>query len=956
MFLAWRSPKNPQWLPPAKKRYRRNINVAECYDINIIGLIISECPFGNRTFEIEEKWSPDLGPPFGVMHCIRCSCVALRRFACVDIKDECPKPTCTEPVLPPGKCCKTCPGSVYTDLEDDIALSKSEMEISSHRTEKYIALLTGNSMNPKVPSRGSARGFFKFLKRDLHFSIYTNSIEKVTSIRFTDQEANIVKEYDVKQNSSAKICGIWHKLPRMYRRLLQKQRLSVQVTTADYKDGIASGRLIKRYHNGSGYARYIFYTKHFTFLSRIFCHLDFFEVLFESVLSPDTTFNTLSVGAGGLAAVKLEGSSAIISITFDGMFKKTDTKNPSSMTVFIEKVNGKDNSRVVIADTKKEVIIDKPSLGKHSISIALKFSAQELKQMARGKLALGLISNFGNKISGRIIPKQTCDVFQAVISGDGSNNGRKSKTGAAGFALLELEDSGTIRYSIKIESLSSTLVELKIKYPGKKRRRVKEVEDALATYMDGWANGTYTKTTVTDIEKLMNGEFFVNVGSENFPSEIQGKIRRSLRTQPQLQGNMVLLTGNKTSAAGVAWVYVDDECRLGYDVYSSGLSLKKSRHHHNDKNLAEERHILELFDVPKNREFKNKRIALHKFNGVHVNSIKKKINRVTLFGIHQGITYLKIVSKYYTSRKKDQEKPEPDLVMELKGNINSVRVPKHCLPNGNLMDQKFMNMHGYDTQAEQESNYINTDRDTHCIYRKKTYADGAQWKAIHRPCQICFCQKGEVKCQHYKCPPLDCIKQITLASDCCPICEEDLHLIKGPDSKIRGCTLPGENTFHIIGTKWYPFLPPKGFSKCVVCECNATTLKAKCTPKPCPTLYCPKNTAYREKPDSCCKKCPGKDGLANHNDSKVTETAADGAFNKEKGEISKASDRNEILSNGGCTMRTKIHKHGDLWNPIVASGGKVKEVCCYCKNGKLDCFRRNCSSNIAKNIKKMCAG
>ncbi|KAG1666662.1 Chordin [Nymphon striatum] len=839
MFLAWRSPKNPQWLPPAKKRYRRNINVAECYDINIIGLIISECPFGNRTFEIEEKWSPDLGPPFGVMHCIRCSCVALRRFACVDIKDECPKPTCTEPVLPPGKCCKTCPGSVYTDLEDDIALSKSEMEISSHRTEKYIALLTGNSMNPKVPSRGSARGFFKFLKRDLHFSIYTNSIEKVTSIRFTDQEANIVKEYDVKQNSSAKICGIWHKLPRMYRRLLQKQRLSVQVTTADYKDGIASGRLIKRYHNGSGYARYIFYTKHFTFLSRIFCHLDFFEVLFESVLSPDTTFNTLSVGAGGLAAVKLEGSSAIISITFDGMFKKT----------------GKSDLKYIFS-----AIHEFPSQlsGKHSISIALKFSAQELKQMARGKLALGLISNFGNKISGRIIPKQTCDVFQAVISGDGSNNGRKSKTGAAGFALLELEDSGTIRYSIKIESLSSTLVELKIKYPGKKRRRVKEVEDALATYMDGWANGTYTKTTVTDIEKLMNGEFFVNVGSENFPSEIQGKIRRSLRTQPQLQGNMVLLTGNKTSAAGVAWVYVDDECRLGYDVYSSGLSLKKSRHHHNDKNLAEERHILELFDVPKNREFKNKRIALHKFNGVHVNSIKKKINRVTLFGIHQGITYLKIVSKYYTSRKKDQEKPEPDLVMELKGNINSVRVPKHCLPNGNLMDQKFMNMHGYDTQAEQESNYINTDRDTHCIYRKKTYADGAQWKAIHRPCQICFCQKGEVKCQHYKCPPLDCIKQITLASDCCPICEEDLHLIKGPDSKIRGCTLPGENTFHIIGTKWYPFLPPKGFSKCVVCECNATTLKAKCTPKPCPTLYCPKNTAYREKPDSCCKKCPAQ--------------------------------------------------------------------------------------------------
>lgn len=32
------------------------------------------------------------------------------RVQCKNIKNECPKPTCDEPVLLPGRCCKTCPG------------------------------------------------------------------------------------------------------------------------------------------------------------------------------------------------------------------------------------------------------------------------------------------------------------------------------------------------------------------------------------------------------------------------------------------------------------------------------------------------------------------------------------------------------------------------------------------------------------------------------------------------------------------------------------------------------------------------------------------------------------------------------------------------------------------------------------------------------------------------------
>lgn len=36
------------------------------------------------------------------------------RVQCRNIKNECPKPTCDEPILLPGKCCKTCPGDSHS--------------------------------------------------------------------------------------------------------------------------------------------------------------------------------------------------------------------------------------------------------------------------------------------------------------------------------------------------------------------------------------------------------------------------------------------------------------------------------------------------------------------------------------------------------------------------------------------------------------------------------------------------------------------------------------------------------------------------------------------------------------------------------------------------------------------------------------------------------------------------
>ena len=36
---------------------------------------VSECRFGGESYELEQTWNPDLGPPFGIMYCVHCECV-----------------------------------------------------------------------------------------------------------------------------------------------------------------------------------------------------------------------------------------------------------------------------------------------------------------------------------------------------------------------------------------------------------------------------------------------------------------------------------------------------------------------------------------------------------------------------------------------------------------------------------------------------------------------------------------------------------------------------------------------------------------------------------------------------------------------------------------------------------------------------------------------------------------
>lgn len=48
-----------------------------CQDKHFLTLnfFVAECQFGKQAKELGSTWFADLGPPFGVMYCIKCECI-----------------------------------------------------------------------------------------------------------------------------------------------------------------------------------------------------------------------------------------------------------------------------------------------------------------------------------------------------------------------------------------------------------------------------------------------------------------------------------------------------------------------------------------------------------------------------------------------------------------------------------------------------------------------------------------------------------------------------------------------------------------------------------------------------------------------------------------------------------------------------------------------------------------
>jgi hypothetical protein len=88
------------------------------------------CSLGEDTYQIGERWNPNL-PPFGVQVCVLCECTVRQRKSCYEAKvtcrritNECPVidscPDGKKPVTIAGQCCKSCQSTTNGPLSQQL--------------------------------------------------------------------------------------------------------------------------------------------------------------------------------------------------------------------------------------------------------------------------------------------------------------------------------------------------------------------------------------------------------------------------------------------------------------------------------------------------------------------------------------------------------------------------------------------------------------------------------------------------------------------------------------------------------------------------------------------------------------------------------------------------------------------------------------------------------------------
>jgi len=262
----------------------------------------------------------------------------------------------------------------------------------------------------------------------------------------------------------------------------------------------------------------------------------------------------------------------------------------------------------------------------------------------------------------------------------------------------------------------------------------------------------------------------------------------------------------------------------------------------------------------------------------------------------------------------------------LKGSLASVDTPQSCLPihNRNSLER----IPGYlNDLGEKVPDRILQK----CYYEGAFYDNGEQWQSSHVQCQMCSCQRGSVVCDEMVCPTTICSDPIIPAGECCATCSPSTAADSG-----RGCTLGEHNRFHPEGSRWHPYIPPFGFSRCAVCTCQVDILSVACHKEECPALDCPLEDQTRPGPLHCCKVCKTSD-------EEVKDLVAiDPPDQQQQHDMAVARTGQDILASGGCKLKGIYHENGDNWHPTVLPWGQMKCINCTCKDGNTNCRKLEC--------------
>ncbi|KAK2881723.1 hypothetical protein Q8A67_018991 [Cirrhinus molitorella] len=860
---------------------------------------LSGCSFGGRFYSLEDTWHPDLGEPFGVMHCVMCHCEPQRsrrgkvfgKVSCRNMKQDCPEPTCDDPVLLPGHCCKTCPKGdsgrkeaeslfeFFQEKDDDLHKSYNDRSyISSEENSNrdsatdFVALLTGVTDSWLPSSSGVARARFTLTRTSLTFSITFQRMNRPSAITFLDSDGNTAFEFRVPRADTDMICGVWKNLPKSHMRQLEAEQLRVSMTADNKKEEI-QGKIIK--------------------------HRALFAETFSSILTSDEVHS----GMGGIAMLTLSDTENNLHfiLILQGLVPhgSTSAKVPVRVKLLYRQHLLREIRANITADDSDfaEVLAD--------------LNSRELFWLSRGQLQISVETEGQNprQISGYISGRRSCDTLQSVMSSGSALT--PGKTGGVGSAVFTLHHNGSLDYQVLVAGLSSAVVGVTIEMKPRRRSKRSVLYDITADFAtaeergSGRAVGSCSRVEARHIHMLLQNELFINIATaEQQEGELRGQIRMLPYNRLDARRNElpVPLAGQfvsppvRTGAAGHAWVSVDEQCHLHYEIVVNGLS--KSEDASIDAHLHGLAEIGEMDDSSTN----HKRL-LTGFYGQQAQGVLKDISVELLRHLDEGTAYIQVSTK-----------------MNPRGEIRGrIHVPNSCEfgSRGEVVEEAEFD----DLVFVRDPAELRKDPHT-CFFEGEHHAHGSQWTPQYNTCFTCTCQKKTVICDPVICPALSCPHTIQPEDQCCPICDEKKETkqtaaVEKVEENPEGCYFEGDQKMHAPGTTWHPFVPPFGYIKCAVCTCKGSTGEVHCEKVTCPPLTC--SRPIRRNPSDCCKECPAEDTPPLEDDEMMQ---ADGTRH--------------------CKFGKNYYQNSEHWHPRVPLVGEMKCITCWCDHGVTKCQRKQC--------------
>ncbi|KAG8228162.1 hypothetical protein J437_LFUL002816 [Ladona fulva] len=789
----------------------------------------------------------------------------------------------------------------------------------------FAALLTGRTTQGDPETAAVATGRFTFHRRGLFYSFYHSTyLPPPKKLHFMDPEGSILVEHelalDTYQNITGKICGVWRRIPRSYRKLLREGNLHVALiwdrpTGRGENSDTLSGK-IERYK--------ALPTEMFSALLEAVddSEDDDSEVLSEDLIGvglwgrrmKDVSSAPRLRGAGGTAIVSASAGNPSIHITlvFNGAFSPLDV---ADVPVIVRLRSDK------VLVFEEFIRVPKPDHEINIIEVRSAVKAADLRLLARGRLQITVSSKKypEYRLKGTVTTRVTCDLFQASLLPSPYSEGddpslltTSSSTSmataeappparASGLAWMFLTRDGALVYKVRLDDMDAPLISLGLasgRAPGQRGgppRRHETVEDLTPSFREGWANGSLDRLSPRELEQLYAGEVWVTAVADSGPgatAAIKGRLTVHPAAGARSSEGPILLKRNDISApaalTGIAWVAVDSDCTLLYEVSLSGLEDWVGP---GDRPLN-----LYLEDTPAMVPGAPvARKLLDEFRGPQLEGFTMNLSESELARIEYGVAVLEVVD------------PSPSATLKslLRARITQVHVPLSCLPPTS------------NSLSSQDDNQLPNSNS--CYFEGSFYNEGDQWNPSRDSCMMCSCHHRQVKCDPILCPPPSCPRGVTpvkRAGDCCPSCTNSTGSHESNTSETQGCYLAKQ--FYKAGTSWHPYVPPFGFDTCAICTCDAVTLEVRCPRTQCPPLRCPEREAFRPDKKACCKECP-----------QSSSPSQDVNQLKDQGT---PRSTEEIMAAGGCIFTFGVpFENGKEWHPRIHPHGEEKCVKCRCK-------------------------